>query len=83
MNNGLFGSSHAVNCSGNQLWAARRQNLEPDIIGNGAGRFYKTTGKVKIGLRSRGKRDFNFLVAKLDELVEVNPFLVAVLREVS
>lgn len=57
--------------------------MQPDIVGYNALGADETLGKVEIGLRSGGKRDFNFLVAKLDELLEVYPLLLAVLAQLA
>jgi hypothetical protein len=64
-----------------QLRATWREDLDPHVIWGGAWCLYQAASEVEIGLRGRWIRDFNLLVAKGYQLLEVVPFLFAILQE--
>ena len=79
MEESFLGAFEGFDSAFDELFAAGRENLEPDIGGDGAGGFDEAAREVEVGLRGGGEGDFDFFVAKLAEHFEVCPFLFAVL----
>ena len=75
----LAGSTNGVDGASDEVFSAWREHLQPDVGRRRSSRLHQASSKVKVGLRGRGKGDFDLLVAELHELVEVSPFLLAVL----
>lgn len=81
MNKTLLGAAQGLDGTADEVLAAGRQDLQPNVVGDGAGGFDQAAGEVKVGLRCRGERDFNLLVAHVHEHLEVSPLLLSILCE--
>lgn len=71
MENGLLGPLQGLDRAADEVFAARGKDLEPDIVRSLARRLDEATGKVKIRLRCRRKRNFDFFVTNFDKFAEV------------
>lgn len=75
---GLLGASQRVDSAADEIFATRREDLEPDIVGGDTGLFDEAAGKVEVCLRCGGKRHFNLFVADIHKHLEETIFLLAI-----
>lgn len=80
MDNGLLHALQGLNGAPDEVLAARREDLDPHVVGDCAGSLNQSPGEVEVGLRCGRERDLNFLVADANKHLEHAPFLVAVLQ---
>lgn len=80
MNDSLLCAPHRLNGAPDKVFAARREDLEPHVVGDSAGSFNQSPSEVEVGLRGGRERDLDFLVANSNEHLEHAPFLIAVLE---
>lgn len=80
MEDGLPGTLEGVDGAADELLATWREDLDPDVVGDYARCADEALCEVEVGLGGRREGDFDFLVAELDEHLEVGPFLLAILR---
>lgn len=78
VNDGFFCTADGLDRSFYQFFAARREDLDGDVVRDCAGGLDETADKVEFGLRGRGKGHFDFLVAAFYEHLKVPPLLLTV-----
>jgi hypothetical protein len=83
MQDGLLCALERVDGAADELFPARRQDLQPDIVGYYAGGLNEALCEVEVGLRGRGEGHFDLLVAESCEHLEVHPLLLAVLHALA
>ena len=78
MQDGLLGALQALHRPLDQVLAAGRQDLQPDVVGDHARGVDELLCEVEVGVSRCREGDFDLFVAELGEHFEVGPLLVAV-----